>query len=439
MKIFGGLPKSSLFVLGNEAAERFSYYGMRAILTVYMINYLILPEHEALSYYHLFMSVNYFFPLLGAFVADRYLGKYNTIMLFSVLYCFGHLFLSVFDNFAGLMLGLGFIALGSGGIKPCVSAFLGDQFKKDEVDLKTKAFSFFYFSINFGSFFSSLLIPITKNLFGFHVAFAIPGILMLIATIILFLGRKSYTRVKPEDEEKSQFFAILKYSFCTRKEGKSFFAKAYEKFNTEEVEGVISVLNVLKIYLIIIVFWALFDQQGSSWVLQARKMDLNFFGLTLEPEMLQAMNPIMVMCLIPLCVFFIYPTFKLNPIRRMGIGMFIAGLSFVSVGIIEEFLVRGVKLNAMWQFIPYIILTLSEVFVSITGLEFAYTQAPKSMKSILTSLWLLTVFFGNMLTSTISAFNVFEGPMFFYFFGLLSIAVCLPYYLLARGYKIRNF
>lgn len=439
MKIFGGLPKSSLFILGNEAAERFSYYGMRAILTVYMINYLILPEHEAKTYYHLFMAICYFFPLLGAFFADRILGKYNTVMLFSVIYCFGHLFLSLFDNFTGLMIGLFLIALGSGGIKPCVSAFLGDQFKREEVDLKTKAFSFFYFSVNFGSFFSSLLIPFTKNIYGYGVAFAIPGILMLLATTILFLGRKSYNIVKPNPEDKSQFSSILKYSFATRKQGSSFFAKTYEKFSKDDVDGVISVLNVLKVYLVIIVFWALFDQQGSSWVIQAQKMNLNFLGFTLQPEMLQALNPVMVMFLIPICVFFIYPTFKLNPIRRMGIGMFIAGLSFVLVGIIEEFLSIGIQLNAMWQFIPYIVLTLAEVFVSITGLEFAYTQAPKSMKSMLTSLWLLTVFFGNLLTSVVSALNVFEGPMYFYFFGLLSVAVCLPYYFLTKGYKIRNF
>lgn len=439
IKVFGGLPKSSLFILGNEAAERFSYYGMRAILTLYMINYLILPEHQAKTYYHLFMAAAYFFPILGAFVADRYLGKFNTIMIFSVFYCFGHLFLSVFDNYTGLLLGLGFIALGSGGIKPCVSAFLGDQFKTDEIDLKTKAFSFFYFSVNFGSFFSSLLIPLVKNYYGYGVAFAIPGFLMLFATILLFIGKKYYTIVKPQDEEKSEFFTIFKYAFKTRKEGATFFAKAYEKFDHTNVEGVISVLNILKVYLVIIVFWAMFDQQGSSWVIQAKEMNLNFLGFTIQPEMLQAMNPIMVMFLIPLCVFFIYPVFKLGPIKRMGYGMFLAGISFITVGIIEEFLARGIQINVMWQFVPYLILTLSEVFVSITGLEFAYTQAPKSMKSILTSLWLLTVFFGNMLTSLVSSLNVFEGPMFFYFFGLLSILVCLPYYLLTNGYKMRNF
>ena len=109
------------------------------------------------------------------------------------------------------------------------------------------------------------------------------------------------------------------------------------------------------------------------------------------------------------------------------------------IGFIEEVISKGVQINVMWQFFPYLTITLAEVFVSITGLEFAYTQAPKSMKSIVTSFWLLTTFFGNLLASVISGFNIFEGSLFFYFFGFLSIGVCIPYYFISKGYKIRNF
>lgn len=439
MNILGGLPKSSLLILSSEAVERFSYYGMRAILTVYMMTYLILPDYKATSYYHLFAATVYLFPLLGAYIADKYLGRFNTIISFSVIYCFGHLFLSLIDNTFGLFLGLTLIAMGAGGIKPCVSAFLGDQFKKEDVDLKTKAFSFFYFAVNFGSFFASLLIPIVKNLYGYSVAFAIPGILTVISTIILLLGKKSFIIVKPDSNSGSPFFAILRYAIATRNQGDSFFAATYKKYAQEDVDGVISVLNVLKLYVVIIVFWSMFDQHGSSWVIQAKKMDLSFLGFNLQPEMLQAMNPIMVMFLIPVCVFLIYPTFKLDPIKRIGVGMFIAGLSFIMIGFIEEVISKGVQINVMWQFFPYLTITLAEVFVSITGLEFAYTQAPKSMKSIVTSFWLLTTFFGNLLASVISGFNIFEGSLFFYFFGFLSIGVCIPYYFISKGYKIRNF
>jgi POT family proton-dependent oligopeptide transporter len=445
MRSLFGLPKSSLFILGNEAAERFSYYGMRAILTLYMINIINLEEHQAKSYYHLFMASAYFFPLVGAYFADKLLGKFNTIVVFSIIYCFGHLFLSIghflplIDGMPSLIAGLTLIAIGSGGIKPCVSAFLGDQFKAEDTSSKTKAFNLFYFSINFGSFFSSLLIPWVKDIYGYFWAFAIPGLLMLLATIVFIAGKKHYKLSKPNSEEKSNFFPIIKYAFATRKEGETFFAKACDKFPKENVEGVISVLNVLKVFVVIIVFWAMFDQQGSSWVIQASKMNLNFLGITLQPEMLQAMNPIMVMILIPFMIVVVYPIFKWSPLQKIGIGMFVGGISFVFVGIIEEFLQRGVYLNAMWQVVPYLTITLAEVFVSITGLEFAYTQAPKNMKSIVTSFWLLTVFFGNLLTATISGFNTFEGAMYFYFFGILAIVLCLPYFFLVKGYKVRNF
>ncbi|MDR0484187.1 MAG: MFS transporter [Alphaproteobacteria bacterium] len=440
MKLFAGLPKSSLFILGNETAERFSYYGMRAILTLYMISIIQLPEHVAKSYYHLFMSANYLFPILGAIIADRFLGRFKTIVVFSIIYCFGNFALAFFQgSFVGMIVGLTLIAIGSGGIKPCVSAFLGDQFKTDEPSLKTKAFNFFYFSINFGSFFSSLLIPLVKEFYGYTVAFAIPGVLMIIATILIMSGRKYYTVHQPNRDEKGVFFPILKYAFTTRKDGETFFTKAYEKFPKESVDGVISVLNVLKIYAIIIVFWSMFDQKGSSWIIQAKAMDLNFLGINLLPEMMPALNPIMVMILIPIMVGIVYPIFKWSPLQKIGIGIFVGGLAFVFVGIIEEFLARGIQINVMWQIIPYLTLTLAEVFVSITGLEFAYTQAPKNMKSIVTSFWLLTTFFGNMLAAIISGFNIFEGAMFFYFFGFLAIALTLPYCFLARGYKLRNF
>lgn len=438
MNIFKGLPKSSIFILGTEATERFSYYGMRAILTLYMVNFLLLPEHEAQSYYHIFAAAVYLFPLLGAFIADRLLGRYYTIISFSLLYCLGHVVLSFFNTFYGLIVGLTLIAIGAGGIKPCVSAFLGDQFNKDQVDNKTKAYNFFYFSINFGSFFATLLVPYTKAIFGYEIAFLIPAALMFIAVIIFYLGKNSYNIVTPKAEE-SQFFKILFYAIKTRNHGDNFFAGAYDKYTSENVDGVKSVLNILKVYLVIIVFWAMFDQSGSSWVIQAKHMDLNFLGLTLQPEMLQAFNPIMVMLLIPFCVFYIYPKFKLNPIKRIGYGMFIAGISFILVGVLEEFIIRGYKISAMWQFFPYLILTLSEVFVSITGLEFAYTQAPRSMKSIIASFWLLTTFFGNLLTAFVSYINIFDGSWFFYFFGLLSILICVPYVWLTKNYKIRNF
>src|SRR6266849_6454861 len=184
------MPPGVPYIVGNEAAERFSYYGMRAILFIFMTQYLSMKDADATGYTHLFFASVYFFPLIGAIIADVFLGKYATIMSLSIVYCLGHLTLALNDSRAGLALGLTLIAIGAGGIKPCVSANVGEQFGRQNQHLLTGVYLWFYFSINFGSAISMLLIPVFLRKFGPHVAFGTPGLLMFIATLIFWLGRK---------------------------------------------------------------------------------------------------------------------------------------------------------------------------------------------------------------------------------------------------------
>ena len=177
-------PPQVPFIIGNEACERFSFYGMRNILTVFLIDYLLREASPdpavrtslAKANFHLFVSGVYFFPLLGGYIADRYFGKYRTILWLSILYVIGHACLAIFEsNPTGFYTGLFLIALGSGGIKPCVSAMVGDQFTEENKHLVNKVFAIFYWSINFGSFFASLLIPKTLKIFGRPVCTSPPG------------------------------------------------------------------------------------------------------------------------------------------------------------------------------------------------------------------------------------------------------------------------
>src|SRR5438093_9966207 len=212
------MPPGVPYIVGNEAAERFSYYGMNSILVVFMTKYLMdaqgHPDHmtdaQADAWYHTFVSCLFFLTLFGAFLADAILGKYRTVLYLSIVYCFGHLALALDHTRLGLTIGLGLIALGAGGIKPCVSANVGDQFGPSNQHLLTRVFSWFYFSINFGSAFSTLLIPwllepfkvsselaatLTPGLVSFlesphlhnpGVAFGIPGIAMLVAIVFFW-------------------------------------------------------------------------------------------------------------------------------------------------------------------------------------------------------------------------------------------------------------
>src|SRR5256886_1895866 len=221
------MPPGVPYIVGNEAAERFSYYGMNSILVVFMTHYLLnaqgqkdlMTEPEADGWYHTFVSCLYFLPILGAFLGDAILGKYRTILYVSIIYCFGHLTLAINHTRIGLALGLFLIAIGAGGIKPCVSANVGDQFGASNQHLLTRVFSWFYFSINFGSAFSTLLIPwmlepytippesaaklptwivwILEKCHGPALAFGTPGIFMFIATVIFWHGRKKFAHIPP--------------------------------------------------------------------------------------------------------------------------------------------------------------------------------------------------------------------------------------------------
>lgn len=443
-----GFPPQIKYIVGNEAAERFSYYGMRAILVVFMVQHLLMEREDATAVYHLFVSACYLFPILGAWISDRFWGKYRTIMTLSVVYCLGHAVLAMWENKPGLYTGLFLIALGSGGIKPCVSAHVGDQFTTKNRHLLNKVFDVFYFSINFGSFFSTLLIPWVLPKFGPGWAFGIPGILMAVATWVFWLGRKLYVHVPPTGNTgEAGFLPILFHALSKRsalKPGQRFLDAARGRYKDSEVDGAQAAMDIFKVFSTVMVFWALFDQHGSSWVLQAKEMDLNVFGIEFLPSQIAALNPIMVMVMIPLFTYGLYPVveklgFKMTPLRRMSVGMAVAASSFVAVGFFQIPLDHGTRISVAWQFIPYLLITAAEIMVSITGLEFAYTQAPRAMKSTIMSFWLLTVFAGNFLTAVIAKVNVFKGSMFFFFFAGLMAVVSGIFMWNAYNYKVREY
>src|SRR5262245_13817053 len=221
------LPRQIGYIIGNEGCERFSFYGMRNILTQFLMSSTLLftatqvvPEAEregaAKEVFHTFVLGVYFFPLLGGWLSDRFLGKYHTILYLSLVYCAGHACLALFDkNKAGFFTGLFLIALGSGGIKPCVSAFVGDQFDQSNKSLAKVVFDAFYWIINFGSFFASLLMPIFLRHFGPSVAFGIPGVLMFIATLIFWLGRARYVCVPPAPPHPDSFLRVARTALLT--------------------------------------------------------------------------------------------------------------------------------------------------------------------------------------------------------------------------------
>ncbi len=451
-------PRQISFIIGNEACERFSFYGMRNILTVFLIQYLLASEiadpaarqGAAKSVFHTFVMAVYFFPLLGGWLADRFFGKYRTILWVSVLYCLGHLCLALFDGWkAGFYAGLGLIALGSGGIKPCVSAFVGDQFDESNKHLVRGVFGLFYWIINFGSFFASLTIPVILPRFGPSVAFGIPGVLMAIATVIFWLGRKRYVDLPPSGPNPHGVLRVLRSAFRARRNGRSrssgFLDKASSEHPPEAIEALRAVLRVVPIFLLVSVFWSIFDQKASTVVIQGKQMVRTILGVTIQESQMQALNPLLVMILIPFNNTVLYPFLERRglaptPLRRMTAGIAFSGVAFAIVGITQMALDGGASLNIAWQIVPYIVLTFAEVLVSTTGLEFAYSQAPLAMKGVIMSLWNLTVTLGNFLVVVVTAINFLPGAgQIFFFAALAGVAAILFGLVAARTTPVDHF
>lgn len=382
------MPAGMPFIIVNEFAERFCFYGINAMLALFLVQFLRFGEAEATTWASLFKSGAYFFPLLGAIVSDVFWGKYRTVLGFSLVYVCGCAVLALSHTAHVLAMGLFLVAFGTGGIKPCVATNLGDQFTSANQHLIERAFSLFYLAINAGSTISILLCPWLLPKYGPGVAFGTPAAMMLVATTVFWFGRKRFAVVPPAGKEwlKEVFGPV----------------------------GLKTVANLFVIYLFIAFFWSLWDQSnGTSWSLQARSslMDKTLFpGVTLLPAQVQAVNAVFILILAPLFSYVVYPLwskfFTVTPLRKIAIGLFVTSSSFLVIAWIESRIQSGHVVSIWWQVLAYAIVTAGEVLVSITGLEFAYKQAPLTMKSFVMALFYLSISMGNLFTAAVNHYMV---------------------------------
>uniref|UniRef100_H2Y7Q2 Solute carrier family 15 member 2 n=1 Tax=Ciona savignyi TaxID=51511 RepID=H2Y7Q2_CIOSA len=634
-------PKHIFFIVGNEFCERFSYYGMRSVLLLYLRDYLHWDDDTSTSVYHAFTVLAYLFPLLGAIVADSYWGKYKTIIYLSIVYVFGHIVKTIGSipyvpsqvaHAVLSMFGLFFIAVGTGGIKPCVSSFGGDQFKPGQSYIRKQFFSLFYFAINAGSLISTFVTPIfradvdcypneTAPEFDqcFALAFGVPGALMVVALILFIAGTRWYTIYPPEGSIITKFCMCI-YTACRnrwntpKQERNKEHWLEYADSPPKLIRDTKYVLRVLVLYIPLPFFWALFDQQGSRWTLQAIQTNGYLGSLLIKPDQVEVLNPLLIVTLIPLFEATLYPFLRyfnipFPPLRRMTVGLILAGCSFIAAAILQieidktltplpksfefgvrfinsapcnvtftpsntalppipvgpdqvrvvhpsieqllyiklavstntiyfyhhtasaeftyltcngdvrsisttgakeqvlEFVIFGNQdvhllmqchvpsatieaynkatigndtstegsggggdvalystqlyldvggvysivydglgagytnldlnpntVNVAWMIPQFLIITVGEVFLSVTGLEFSYTQAPPSMKSVLTSIWLFTVSLGNIIVLIIAEAKGIEkqSDEFFLFAGLIFVAALLFIFLAYR-------
>ncbi|XP_061579448.1 solute carrier family 15 member 1 [Cololabis saira] len=369
-----GYPISIFFIVVNEFCERFSYYGMRAVLVLYFKYFLRWDDDLATSIYHTFVALCYLTPILGAIVADSWLGKFKTIIYLSIVYAIGQVAMAVSavhditdtdrngtpDNMtfhvAFSMVGLFLIALGTGGIKPCVAAFGGDQFGEHQDKQRRTFFSVFYLCINGGSLLSTIITPtlraqecgIYTKQKCYSLAFGVPAALMVVALVVFILGSGMYYKPKPQGNIMLDVCKCIGFAIKNRYRHRSnqypkrqhWMDWAEEKYEKLLIAQIKMVLKVLFLYIPLPMFWTLFDQKGSRWTLQATTMDGHFGSLVIQPDQMQTVNPILILTLVPVMDSVIYPLFKkcglnFTPLKRMTVGMFLAALAFVCAALVQ--------------------------------------------------------------------------------------------------------
>jgi len=490
------------FFFWGEFAERCSYYGMRAILFLYMIDRLGVSEADATTYTALFLAACYFFPLVGGWIADNYIGRYWTIVLFSIPYVFAQFIVGIENRFV-VFGALVLLAMGSGVIKPNISTLMGMTYKQHrpgQDQLLSSAFSWFYMAINIGALLSQTVMPELRNVYGYQIAFLFPAVLMAVALVIFALGKKYYavevTDRRALSPEETSIDRKLKWETLSR---------------------------IGAIFLLVMFFWAIFDQSATTWIAFAKTyMNCTVFGRSISPDQIQAFNPLFIILLVPVSVA-LFKVVTIKATTKMLIGFLLTAVSMVimsfsgylagtaqkkmqittpnativvseelakswgaqpdklsdftkkfgqlsllggvsllesdlvelakdadklsAAGILElgslsalaggsesslaeaavtskmiDWVLPSERVTVWWQILAYLILTVAEILISVTGLELAFVAAPPTMKSFVTACWLAVVFLANLLI------NVPIGRLYFsmspdVYFAMLAAAM----------------
>jgi POT family proton-dependent oligopeptide transporter len=421
-------PVGFWFIFWGELAERCSYYGMRSILAVYMADVLGLGQSLGGMFYFIFAGACYLLTLPGGWIADRYLGKYATIVLFSLPYILGHVILG-YENFYALAIALTLLAMGSGVIKPNISPLMGmtyDQYRPGQEQLRSNAFGIYYMAINIGAGISQIAVPWIRTNYNYWMAFLFPAVLMAVAFVIFAVGKPFYAREVISRKPKSAEESALQW----------------------KVVGQVGML-----FLLVMFFWAIFDQSGSTWIYFAQdymNRDLFLFGYQIDVEMMQALNSILIVTLLPLTTI-LWTALDTRGIRVRATDKMIIGflLTAACMGVMafagymagpagpDGVLPPEHRMSIRWQALAYLLITVAEILISVTGLELAFVAAPRSMTGFVTSIWFLAVGMGNLIVNVPFSwlYPVMAPGNYFAMLTTLLVAVAVGFFFIGRRFN----
>jgi len=436
-----GHPKGLYLLFFTEMWERFSYYGMRAILILYLTKKFIegglgMDEKYAMLLYGYFAGFVYFTPLIGGWLADRYLGKRLAVMIGGVTMMLGQFTLFGLNSTTGLYIGLLLLIIGNGFFKPNISTLVGGLYK-DGDSRRDAAFTIFYMGINLGAMIAPLVIGVvTDNMFattnedgsisyGYRYGFLVSGIGMLLGQVIFNLLGPKYLGdlgTKPVGAVSDTEVAKVQ---------KSINPETGKELDEKDEKQRISVIFILLIFAVF--FWAGFEQAGSSLSLYTDKyIDRSIGSFEIPTSWFQSVNPLFIVTLAPL-----FTLFWASPIGRrlttpvkMGVGMIILGVGFLfMIGAVAERSANGDvddvnnKAALMWLIMTYLLHTIGELCISPVGLSVVTKLSPPKLASVLMAVWMLSSFFANIVGGYIASYveTMGAGEVFTYIAGFVSV------------------
>ena len=414
-------PHGFWFIFWGELAERASFYGMRTLLLLYMVDKLGFTDANSSTVVSSFVAACYILPIVGGYIADRWLGKFRTIIYFAIPYIAGHIILGTFNTEVGLFTALALLAGGSGTIKPNISTLMGLMYQKQgKSHLLTQAFSWFYMAINIGAASTQLTLPFIRDHYGYSVAFMAPTIMMAVSLGIFYLGKKHY----PEEDVRAY--------------------QQTERTPEQRHEERAVLFRLSGLFLMVVFFWSIFDQSYSTWTLLARDyMNLETPFGRIAPDAIQGINPVLIVVMTP---FFAWLWTRLDKRaggrlaspRKMMIG-FVLVTSCMALMAVAGYFAAQNKISVLWEVGAYILVTMGELCISVVGLQLAFEEAPAHMKSRITGVWLTTTFLGNLLAGLFARLYTQTTP--FKYFGsmtIMMVLVTIVFYFIGRRFDHRK-
>jgi POT family proton-dependent oligopeptide transporter len=441
-------PRGLKVIFFTEMWERFSYYGMRALLVLYLTKALGYDRAHALEIYGIYTGLVYLTPLIGGYLADKYFGLRQGAVIGGIIMMFGH-FAMAFEPLLHLALGL--LIVGNGFFKPNTSSMVGQLYEKDD-PRRDGGYTIFYMGINLGAFFSPLVAGTLGEKLGWHYGFASAGVGMAIGLFTLvgwqrLLGnaglRPGQSRIEGRDwiaiiatsaasipfvyaalflwGVLSGAFDMLPLWLWALIGTAAIVASVWTQVQSRD-EGR-RVIGIAIVVFFVIFFWMGFEQAGGTMNLFAdQQTDRHAFGWEIPASWFQSINPLVIVALAPvfsaLWTWVDRSRFKLSDTTKQGLGMIVLGLGFIVLAIAQSRAEKFGPVGPQWLFFVYFLHTVGELMLSPVGLSMVSKVAPVRLAGLLMGVWLLSSAVANYLSGTLEAMLATSGiPLYWFLVG----------------------